>query len=333
MKPRYWLWRGHLITFFFSSSLYFCWAFLAVAKTHQTSSYPLSSEIKSLRVQLGKANLRLIPLKGDKLSIRSKQSLKVTEEDSIMLISEEGFLSVSGDTLTTDKKQKAITIKVPSSLPITVVLVEGALQADKFKNLSVFISHQGRTQIKNTKGQLNISQQSGNINVFSHRGPLKIQAEQAKVQVRACQGEMEFKGFKSQLMVNNSRGQLTVRAFDLPLTLNSFKGRLNFWQEKGDVHLKNVTGFISGYSKEGNVSGLIHPGTVRIETKKGDIRLNVPHSRAWVKVDTWEGRLWIPPYFNRTRTGGVERAQGRLRKGKKSGQVFLKSHSGSIKIH
>ena len=153
------------------------------------------------------------------------------------------------------------------------------------------------------------------------------------MRLKACSGEMSFTGFKGQLRVDNSRGSLVVRTFQVPMTISKFRGRLHFRQEKGGVYLKGMTGSVDGYSQEGEIRGLIYPKEVNIETKTGKIHLDMPHSRAWVRADTWEGRLWTPSYFNRIRTGGMDRAQGRLRGGKKTGNVSLKSRSGSIKVY
>ena len=319
------------------------------AKTNankNTLEHPLTKEITSIRIQAKKARLRLIPQKGHRLSIRSDKPLRVTKENTeeketiTLIISEKDFPPEESGGFNLGGKQNNILIRAPITWPITVllfrgqVMVEPAHKVGRFNNLSIRIAGPGLVRTRNTKGTLHVSQREGDVHIHSHKGSLTVQGERAKARFQTCSGEMSFVGFKSQLQVDNSKGSLTTRAFKLPLTVNKFRGRLDFRQEKGPVYLKSMTGSISGYSKEGEVRGLIYPKEVSIETKTGRIHLDVPHSRAWVQADTSEGRLWTPTYFNRTRTGGMDRAQGRLKgKGKQAGRVSLKSHAGSIKIY
>ncbi len=305
----------------------------APAKTSQGPAHPLSPEIKNIRIEARNAHVRLVPLTGPKktVSLKSEKPMKTGEENSTFLVSEENFPEKGHAR--PEGKPNRITIKAPLALPITVVLFRGQVTADRFAHLSVFISGKGSVKTRNTKGQLHISQSRGSINIHSHRGTLNIQAEKGTAHLKSCKGDMTFSGFKGRLSVDNSRGQLSVRAFKLPLTLNKFTGQLNFRQEKGGVYLKRVTGSVSGYSREGEVRGLIHPNNVDIETEKGRIHLDMPHSGAYVQADTWEGRLGTPVYFNRIRTGGMDRAYGQLRGKKKAGHVSLKSRSGSIKVY
>ena len=319
------------------------------AKTHNIE-HPLSPQISHIRIQLKKGNVRLIPQKSQKVSIQSEKPIEITKESiqkankNTLVISEEEFFSFSeGQTFNITGQQNKVRIKVPIDKPITLVLFQGVVgvvgvesvaKVGSFNNLSIMMAGRGTIRTKNTKGMLLVSQRAGDVHIHSHKGKLVVQGERSHVRLQACSGEISFVGFKGQLRVDNSRGSLFTRAFKLPLTLHKFKGQLNFQQEKGALYLKSMTGSMSGYSKGGEVRGLIYPKQVNIETNTGKIHLNMPHSQAWVQADTWGGRLWVPTYFNRTRTGGMERAQGRLKgKGKRDGRVSLKSQSGSIKVY
>ena len=315
--------------------------FSANGKVHNTQ-HPLTSEIQNIRVQAKRANIHLTPQTDNKVSIQSEKPIEVTEDKKkgTLLISEKDFSQEKSQALSLSTKQNKITLKAPIQKPITLVLFQGTVRAKSvpkagsFKNLSIMIARRGLVHTRNTKGTLFVSQSTGDVQIHSHKGKLTIQGERVKARLQACQGEMSFVGFKSQMKVENSRGSLVTRSFKLPLTVSKFQGQVDFRQEKGAVYLKNITGSISGYSKEGEVRGLIYPKKVSIETKIGKIHLNIPQSQAWVQADTREGRLWTPTYFNRIRTGGIDRAQGRLRgKKRKDGHVSLKSQSGSIKVY
>ncbi len=313
--------------------------FCAGAKTKEpaiTRKYDISSEIKNIRVRAHHAHIRLFQSKSNKkeLKIQYFEKLEVDEEDSVLLVSEDGFPDAKKARRGNIGKKPVMKIWVPS-LPMEIAVFGGEVRIDKFwkTDLSVFMSGKGSVRIKSTAGNLNIFQKEGNINVHSHKGDMVIQTEYSRVQLQACKGKMKVHNFKGRLEVNKSAGHLSVRSFRSPIILNTFTGSLEFEQEKAGVYLKPMIGSVSGYSKEGEVRGVIHPNEVNIETKTGRIHLDMPHSQAWVTAETWEGKIVTPVYFNRIKTGGMDRAKGKLRGKKRKGSVSLKSHSGSIRVY
>ena len=318
---------------------------IEVAKANNTQ-YQIDHQIHDIRIQAKKAHIHLIPQKGPNISIQSEKPIEITKEKTkskekfTLLISEKDFSLEKSPSFNIAGKPNKISIKVPVRWPLTVVLFQGNVltksvpQAGLFRHLVIMIAGRGSVNTRNTKGLLSVSQSTGDIQIHSHNGSLNIQGERANVSLQNCRGKMSVIGFKGRLRVDNSRGSLLARAFQLPLIVNKFKGSLNFRQERGQVHLKNMTGSISGYSKEGEIRGLLYPKEVNIETGTGKIHLDMPRSKAWVQADTWEGKLGTPSYFNRLRTGGMDRAQGRLKgRGKRDGRISLKSRSGSIKVY
>lgn len=316
-----------------SSLFSFCTYTSANKKNFITHKYSISSDIKNIRIQAHYAHIRLFQSKKKELKVQYFKKLKIKEKDSTLLVSEEGFPRVKKAGRSIGKKS-VIKIWIPS-FPVEVAVFGGEIEIDKFwkTNLSVFMSERGSVRIKNTKGNLNIFQKEGSIRIDSHKGNIVVQTESSRVQLRSCNGKIRFSGFKGRLEVNKSKGQLFVRSFKSPLILNTFIGYLDFQQEKAAVYLKPMIGSVSGYSKEGEVRGVIHPNEVSIETKTGRIHLDAPHSRAWVTAETWEGKIVTPVYFNRIKTGGMDRSKGQLRGKKKKGNVSLKSHSGSIRVY
>ena len=312
--------------------------FCAGAKTKEsviTRKYGVSSDIKNIRIQAHHAHIRLFRSKSKQKEVKVQyfEKLEVDEDDSVLLISEDDFPDVKKAQGNIGKKP-VMKVWVPS-LPVEIAVFGGEVRIDKFwkTDLSVFMSGKGSVHIKNTEGNLNIFQKEGDVNVHSHKGNVVIQAENSRVQLQACKGKMRINNFKGRLRVGKSSGHLSVRSFKSPIVLNTFTGSLEFKQEKAGVYLKPMIGSVFGYSKEGEVRGVIHPNEVDIETKTGKIYLDMPHSQAWVTAETWEGKIVTPVYFNRIKTGGMDRAKGRLRGKKRKGSVSLKSHSGSIRVY
>ena len=319
-----------LLSLFFS-----CSYSLAKKQALITRRQSLFSDVKNIRVQAHQAHIRLLKIKGKKkeIKVQYQESLDVKEEGSTLVISEKDFpdQEIAWKGL---KKRPVMTIWAPQ-LPIKIGIFEGTVEVDRFwkTDLALFISGEGSIRIKNTSGHVHIFQRSGNIAINSHLGNLTIQSENSVIHLKSCKGDINVSGFKGRLRVDKSSGSLSVQSFKAPLILNHFTGRLDFRQEKGGVYLKPMIGSVFGYSKEGEVRGVIRANEVNIETKTGRIHLDLPYSRAWVTAETWEGRIFTPIYFNRIKTGGMDRSKGRLRGSKRKGNVSLKSHSGSIRVY
>ena len=309
-----------------------------------TAQAKLSADIKSIRVEAYHAHIHLLPLKEGKkakpkeLKVEHPAHFKIEEQDSTLVVSEEGFPNQALVELGSKKPQKPpkLTVFVPPfDKPLKVTLFSGKISVQNLKkqDLSLIIAHKGSVRVTNSKGRLNIFQQTGNINIVNYQGKIRAQAENSLISIASCKGEMHLSSFKGQMVISRSSGTLFTHSFKAPLTLNHFTGQLRFQQEKGGVYFKPLTGSVTGYSREGEIRGSIKPHKVKIETQRGKINLNMPGSGAWLTAQTWEGKIFTPPYFRRIKTGGMERAKGRLRASqKKTGSVFLKSHSGSIRV-
>ncbi len=301
--------------------------------------YKLSSEVKNIRIQAHQAHIRLLKMnKGNTqnaLKVQYRTPLKMEEDNSTLVISENDFPNKEAAGRVWKNKKPLMIVWVPK-LPVQVAVFGGKVEINKFwkTSVSIFTSGKGSVFTKNTEGNMHISQNTGDIKVDSHKGQLTIQSENSHIFLQSCKGKIKVNSFKGRLTVKKSIGQLSVRSFATLLTVNRFTGRLDFHQEKGDVRLKPMIGSVFGYSKEGAVRGVIQANEVNIETHTGKIKLNLPNSQAWVTAETWEGRIFTPIYFNRIKTGGMDRSKGRLRgKGsKRKGNVSLKSHSGSIRV-
>ena len=300
-----------------------------------TRTYELSSDIKNIRIQAHYAHIRLRQSRDKKkmLKVQYHEDLEFDEEDSTLVVSEDNFPDKK-KSMKNSKKRSIMTVWAPS-LPLKIAVFGGKVEINKFwkTDLFIFIAGKGTIQVKNTKGNLSVFQSKGDIRIDSHKGDITVQAENSRVRLHSCKGQVKLNSFKGRIEVNKSSGHLSVRSFKSPLVLNKFTGLLEFRHEKAGVYLKPMIGSVSGYSKEGEIRGVIHPNEVNIETKTGRIHLDLPHSQAWVTAETWEGRIFTPVYFNRTKAGGMDRSKGRLRGKKRKGNVSLKSHSGSIRVY
>ena len=322
---------------FLLSIFFLLFSSASMAEKNIIHKYNLSSEIKSIRIQVHHAHVRVLRNKNKKqeLRVKYKGNLKMEESNDVFAVSEGSFPNEKNVWKLNNKKRSVMVLWVPK-LPIEIALFSGKVEMDKLKQieLSVFMPGRGAIQLKNTDGKINIFQGTGNINIRSHKGDLAIQSEDSRIHLRDCRGKINLSGFKGHVKISKSRGHLIAHSFKSPLIINHFTGRLDFWQEKGGVYLKPMIGSVSGYSGQGEVRGTIHPNVVDLETDKGKIHLDFPYSRAWLTAQTWEGKVAAPRYFNRVKTGGMERVRGRLKGSKNNkGNISLKSHSGSIRVY
>ena len=330
----------------FSTVAVFLFGPSAIAKKKgSVYNYSISSEISRVRIQVQEAHIRLLSggkKKGSakknkerKLKVKYAGELETDEDDNVFIISEESFPDEKEAWKSGNRKNPPVmTIWVPE-VPIEIALFTGQVKANKLKkvNLSVFMPGKGSVQIENTNGKVRVFQGGGRINVHSYKGDLTVQAEDSHIKLQSCKGKINLIDFKGRVDVQKSSGHLTVESFKSPMIINNFTGRFDFRQERGGVYLKSMVGSVFGYSRQGEVRGVIQANEVNIETDTGKIHLDFPRSRAWLTAETWEGRIFTPRYFNRVKTGGMERSRGRLKGSKKKGNISLKSHSGSIKVY
>ncbi len=334
---------------------------VAYAKSKKGSfhKYTLTPEVKSVRIQLSTGtHLELRPLKIQKPSKKQQKKTAVDRrelmvwmshspilwrnplthqiKEGVFILSDKQFYSTKNILGKQNKQAIRLVIEAPQ-IPLQIIAFGGGqIKVADLKNIQLLVSAQNRESIhiQNTQGNLTIFQGTGSARVESHIGQLIAQGENAHIHLQSCEGKMNLKYFKGSIHVEKSTGELDLRSFKAPSTIKKFTGKLNFHTEKGKTQLTHVSGSIFGFSKEGNIKGTLYPNEARIETNTGKIWLNMPKSDIWVNAESWEGKIRTPNYFHHIRTGGMDRASGRLRGTiQRKGSVSLKSQSGSISIY
>ncbi len=335
-------------SFFFF--ILFCFSLSAEGKIAQNSvTYPLSKSIHSIRIQLHNAQLKVQPLKiklvkkksqpttDIKMLVLNEQktwfsSLKQSTKNNVFILSDKKFPSPHPN----NKKSTAITLSVPP-LPLHILAFNGNITVQGLKptNLLVSVPGKGDVNISNTQGKVQVFQATGKVHIESHQGLLTVQGENIQLNVQSCKGTIKVHHFKGQTHIENSRGEIFLNTFKAHDTIKHFTGKLQFYINQGFLRLKPFIGSISGKTKAAHITGGVYPKKVNIETQTGRISLDIPYSQAWVTAESWEGKIHTPHYFNRIKTGGVDRSQGRLKStlAKYKGHVSLKSHSGSISVY
>ena len=304
--------------------------------------HALASNISTLQVHLKDVSAVFQPApalkKGSKrkvFKIRSLKKLRTQKEKSTFQVLSEDFFKEKKQELSNSKKTApAYTFWIPKNISLKIFAKGGKLELKGLKSPKFHLSVLDKSfiQIHRTQGDLSIFQSSGDLNIEQHKGALQVQTEKVNIQLKKYNGVMDVKSFKGGLNIHNSRGKLAVHSFKSPLIVKNFNGELNFHQERGNTTLQSVRGVLKGYADEGNVRGKITPKKAYIETGKGSVALDLPGSFSWVDLESWEGGIKTPPYFYRTRAGGISRAKGRLKGKKQGGSVSLKSRSGSLRI-
>ena len=261
-------------------------------------------------------------------SSRLKQKIK----DQAFILSDKNFPSLKAK----DKAREAVEILLPEGLSVHVRLFTGEIKIQNLKNTNIFVAAPGRSVVEtaNTSGKLQVFQAAGQLSIRRHKGPIHLQGENTRLFMEHCQGPIHISHFKGQARVKNSKGRLNLRAFKAHDVLKNFEGRLTFHIEQGFLKFRPVIGSVEGQAQSAHITGVLHPHEVNIQTNTGRIALDMPHSKAWVTAESWEGKIRTPNYFNRIKTGGMDRSQGRLRgRGRlKTGKVILNSRSGSISV-
>ncbi len=319
------------------------WAGGAFPSSLEWQNLPSDQELSYFVVKGKNMNLKITPSPagqgGEAGSVGS--FLKVKKKGGKVLLTEKGF-PPSSSFYGENKKPYPLWLKLPAGKTVKVILFSGKVDVQKlsFQKLFVSVLNQAHTEIKNTKGVLDIVQNHGDVVLKSHRGKVNLYSQDISLRVEDLKGPGVFKFLRGKMRLLNSSGFFDVRLFQGDLILRKSSSRLHFHGEKGGVYLRGFKGSVTGYLKEGEVRGQItQPHEVRMETGTADMFLDFPGTQAWLQAESWDGKVKTPPYFHRIRTGGVHRSEGRLRGGKTgrknedSGSVILKTRSGSITVY
>ena len=322
----------------------FAQASFSSVKNRKVIQRELSSDTHTVQIRTQGADIQVLPVKGpakkNKLKKPPEKTIKIQYQGEFKTKTEDHIFKIFEKTSkfkeqNRDQEKTSLTLYLADNMSLQILASAGNIRIKNIQAPVLFISSPGKTSIqtRNTKAKLSIFQETGGIQIDSHKGALNIQTENSKVDIKNSQGNMELRAFKGRLDIQQSKGKLYVRTFKAPIRLKHFTGQVASHQDKGGLYLQPMFGSIQARSDTAEIKGRLYPEKVNIETKTGVISLNMPDSRAWVTLESWEGRIKTPAYFYRSRTGGLSRAKGRLRGKKNKGEVQLKSLSGAIEVY
>ncbi len=217
------------------------------------------------------------------------------------------------------------------SYPIEMGLRDGSVKIESWLAPLKLYAQKADVSVRNGDGDFQLAVQEGQVNLFSHKGRAGIESYSAKINVSESEGPLSIVNFAGNTEVNSHSGPVEVNGYQGTIQVNKGRGGTEFDVDRAVVKILNREGQLRGKSLQGAVTATTSgEAEVRITTTEGNVNLQLPGSGAQVNLGTDEGQIYAPNYLNVAR-GETKTVRGRLQ-GKTSGQVYVRSQTGSIRI-
>lgn len=161
-------------------------------------------------------------------------------------------------------------------------------------------NNNGKVEIDNVTGQLNVRTDNGDVNVLRLDGSLEVRGENGRITVAGVSGTITANNRNGQIRVENPKGDVTAETqngnielasnspLDKTYILNSIHGSLNFrlpGESNLGIEARTRNGSISGMSgnhdsgpaqvKSDRLKLGAGKGSARLSTENGNIQVNV----------------------------------------------------------
>jgi DUF4097 and DUF4098 domain-containing protein YvlB len=218
------------------------------------------------------------------------------------------------------------------SLPTTISWRDGDIVLDGLRHPAHVQAQNGKIIVTNQKAAVDISHNSGEVALQSIDGDVEVETFAGKVIVAQVKGRVIVHNFNGATQLSGVAGQVEISSFDGLIQVDKSQGRLEFKTEKGAVRSAQFEGDIRGTTNQGAVTlATMGRSSVNINSKEGNISLQMADSGASVNISTKDGALTLPDFLQVSRQPQLRMARGRLR-GKQPGQVFVRTETGGVRL-
>lgn len=221
-------------------------------------------------------------------------------------------------------------IEAPS-VPAEVVLREGVVSAQGWKNSLYIQVLEGQVRLAKNEGTLRLQVQKGEARVDGHKGRVEFDGFNPKLRLDSVDGDVTLANFSGESSVNKLKGNLQMKAYSGQTVVTEADGGLDFDVGRGSLSVQGLDGSLRGQLDNGSVSAkLVGDPEVNIEAQEGSVSLRVDsQAGASVRLQTEEGVLRAPDELPTSKTSTHKLVTGRL-KGAGKGSIFVKTKSGTV---
>lgn len=215
---------------------------------------------------------------------------------------------------------------------LDLALRDGTLKIDNWSAPLKIYAQKGSVTINGGEGELTLGIQEGQVNLNARKGSTSIDSYAAKISSRSGEGGLRVVNFSGNTNIEAHQGAVDLNGYQGEFDVSKGRGRVDFDVDRSTVKINGRSGDIRGQSGQGAlIATTSGQAEVRVTTKEGNVSLNMAGSGAQVNIGTEEGQIYAPNYLRLSRLPTMKLMQGRLR-GKESGQVYVRSESGSIRL-
>ncbi len=225
-----------------------------------------------------------------------------------------------------------INIKGPS-LPLRINLLEGDVVLKNWKHDFLISQKNGKIKSLSNKGEGSLHLVEGQVEMSSHIGNIKADLFRVQARYNKVKGEIWHKSFSGDVNINHALGTVHMQVNQGKVNVIGGKGNTHFDLGEAEFHFSKRSGLLKGKSLQGTIRAILDRAVkVSIQSKTGDVLLQVPHtSAARVDIGTQDGKLVVPQGLRTTKRGVYDIARGRL-KGQEPGRLFVRTETGGITL-
>lgn len=198
------------------------------------------------------------------------------------------------------KSKMDIEVYVPTKMDVTVLTIDGAVDAEDLNGTLEIRTSKGNIHIQEIQShQVSLVCPSCEIHVKKTRAHLRVMGGEGTILLSGVQGEEIYvESTTGFIRLENMEGAQLYVSKSGSVFGDQLRGRVEFHTNQGSVQLTNVNGFVSGTTDSGSISVKVKNwkfyDKAFIETELGTVHLELPTAFSAL-VDFWspQGKLSV----------------------------------------
>ncbi len=255
------------------------------------------------------------------------------EEKNIKIEVRSSDPQIMRDDLKQGNTEFQFEIEAPN-LPFDIAWREGQINVQNWNSALNIVLLDGILTLTHCGASTHVQNEMGELHILNHKGRVEIESLKAKLNISDFEGNLRIKNFAGESNLVNVSASIRLQSKLGASHVAKSQGNLEIENGKGNFNILDFSGPIRGQNEDGSLTArILGDVDVSLESISGSMSFKLPvNSAAFAKLQSEEGSISAPDSFKTGKLGSLKLASGRFT-GSEKGSIFIKSKTGSLRVH
>lgn len=308
-----------------------------VSRTNaQNIEIPIETDYRSIQFKLNRFDIKFQESSSGKVvisGIKDRSLWSFKKDDAGALVIEERDYETKLFSAVAETAKERLVIKTPA-LPLIITGTELDVGLEGIKNNIKIVLVKGIIKGFKTQGELRVFINSGEIALDLHQGSVFLNGSQVKFSMKNSTGDIKVSNHSGSVNLDKNTGHSAIFNYQGAIVLNQITGSSQVELSKGSVQITQSQGRHDIFTDEANVElKATKESDFNIKMKTGKLNFqSAGVTGAWLNLSSKEADIFLPAPLKPQRVKAEVFFKGRTAGEKSSSRLEVKSVNAPIII-